>query len=205
MHININGKTIAYVSEPVNINISKEGLEITTDNIHASNDKVDSKVSHNDLTIGESIDEKPSFQYNLTVTDEIDQIDPMKIMENYIYFLKSIGAPLNYESWSNDFKLSEIKNSYDKFLSYIKDMIDNIGGWNNLTYQDMKNLGFEKWKLDSGEIIMLIPLYLYSLIPEGLEVISIFGEKIVYDGTNIDNDERLGLLAYGIMLSKGNS
>lgn len=70
---------------------------------------------------------------------------------------------------------------------------------------DRERLDFEKWKLDSGEIIMLIPLYLYSLIPEGLEVTSIFGEKIVYDGTNIDNDERLGLLAYGIMLSKGNS
>lgn len=159
------------------------------------------RTMYSDLVIGESIDEEPSFQYNLTVTNRIDF---MEIMENYIYFLKSIGAPLNYGSWSNDFKLSEIKNSYNKFLSYIKDMIDNIGGWDSLTYQDMKNLGFKEWKLDSGDNIMLIPLYIYSLIPEGLEVTSIFGQKIVYDGTNIDNDERFGLLAYGLPLPKEN-
>lgn len=202
MYININGKTIAELSEPVNIIIGKEEGKITIDNIAVSDDKNDSKDSHGDLTIGESIDEEPSFQYNLTVRNNID---PMKIMRNYIYFLKSIGAPLNYASWSNNFKLSEIRDGYDKFLSSIRVMIDNTGGWDNLTYQDMENLGFEKYNMVSGESIMLIPLYLHPLIPEGLKVTSIFGVNIVYDGTNIDNDERLGLLAYGLPLPKENS
>ena len=49
---------------------------------------------------------------------------------------------------------------------------------------------------------MWIPLWLFPLLPIGTEVISIFGDKIIYDGKNVNNDIRMGCIAYGIVPKK---
>jgi hypothetical protein len=48
-----------------------------------------------------------------------------------------------------------------------------------------------------GVGLRLIPLWLYSQIPLGMELTDIFGKKVIFDGTN-DKGTRLGCLAYGI-------
>lgn len=46
--------------------------------------------------------------------------------------------------------------------------------------------------------LYLIPLYLYPSLPIGITLTSIGGEEIVFDGSNIDTDNRFGCLAWGI-------
>lgn len=46
--------------------------------------------------------------------------------------------------------------------------------------------------------LYLIPLYLYPSLPIGITLTSINGEEIVFDGSNIDTDNRFGCLAWGI-------
>lgn len=43
--------------------------------------------------------------------------------------------------------------------------------------------------------LRLIPLYLYPSLPIGITLTSINGEEIVFDGSNIDTDNRFGCLA----------
>ncbi len=50
---------------------------------------------------------------------------------------------------------------------------------------------------------MLIPGYLYSFIPAGLDLYSISGEETEYlDYTELDSDCRFGCLAYGIHMQE---
>lgn len=67
-----------------------------------------------------------------------------------------------------------------------------------LTIAEAKELRFGRWTKDSD--LWLIPIWLYPLIPVGLELTSISGKKVVFDGKNIDTDTRFGCLAYGIEL-----
>nr|DAU11683.1 MAG TPA: hypothetical protein [Bacteriophage sp.] len=57
-----------------------------------------------------------------------------------------------------------------------------------------KNVAKEKNTLG----LYLIPLYLYPSLPIGITLIAIDGEEIVFDGSNIDTDNRFGCLAWGI-------
>lgn len=83
------------------------------------------------------------------------------------------------------------------FHEKLKEIID----WNNLTYPDMAFLGFKHHELQDHTEIMLIPLYLKPIVPIGLELFNIFGEKIVNDGHNI-SDNTHDFLIYGIKIDK---
>lgn len=50
----------------------------------------------------------------------------------------------------------------------------------------------------------MIPLYLYPSLPIGITLMSIGGEEIVFNGSNIDTDSRFGCIAYGIKPKKIN-
>lgn len=50
--------------------------------------------------------------------------------------------------------------------------------------------------------LRLIPLYLYPSLPIDITLMSIDGEEIVFDGSNIDTDTRFGCLAWGIKPKK---
>lgn len=74
----------------------------------------------------------------------------------------------------------------------IGDRID----FENLTKEQMFELGFKPWD-ESG--LMLIPGNLFSTIPEGLQVIDIFGEHETFSKETHDDDTRVGCLAYGLI------
>lgn len=95
--------------------------------------------------------------------------------------------------WSMDFCHQEITKAYKKVAEELKKHLD----WNNLTEEDCQELRFGKWEKESQ--LYLIPIWLYSAIPIGTKLTSIFGEEIVFDGSNIDKDNRFGCLAYGII------
>lgn len=73
--------------------------------------------------------------------------------------------------------------------------------WLNLTHEEALSLGFRPWSEDSQ--LLLVPSWLIPAIPEGIEFTNIDGTTFVYTATNADHDTRLGVLAYGLVLEKG--
>ena len=109
-------------------------------------------------------------------------------------FVTMINTTSHYKHYSNsDTIVNQMNNWFDEFNEELKKCID----FNALTECEMRKLGFKKY-----EDMMLIPLYLLPVLPIGFEVKSILGDKIVYDGTNLDDDSRAGMLAYGICPTK---
>ena len=142
------------------------------------------------------------------------------------WYANSVSETTQYESWDDEFCRKRIKKSTDALLDELKNHID----WDNLTEEEGYELRFRRWSsdkdideeidyvrkkgTDEAEIqrlvegfertkgLWLIPLYLLPIVPKGTELISICGEVVKYDGTNVDNDIRCGCIAYGIKLKK---
>lgn len=77
-----------------------------------------------------------------------------------------------------------------------------------LTVAQMSALGFQKWDVQArmprrggrtipSSSIYLIPLWMWFAIPPTLQVIGIDGESC--RGAEMDNDNRAGFLAYGLL------
>lgn len=115
-----------------------------------------------------------------------------EIVNCLTWYANKVSETTQYKSWSNEFCRKEIEESTGKFLNELRKLID----FSNLTREEAVELRFGKWEENSD--LYLIPLYLLPIIPIGTELICINGEKIIYDGTNVDNDIRFGCIAYGI-------
>ena len=117
-----------------------------------------------------------------------------EIINCFTYLANRVAETTEY-NWNSDFCKKEIKEATEKVIEELKKHIN----WDNLTKQDCIELRFRKWD-DSN--LYLIPLYLFPIIPIGLKVYCIDGDEIINDGTNLDNDNRFGCIAYGIKVEK---
>lgn len=63
----------------------------------------------------------------------------------------------------------------------------------NLPHEKLKNMGLGLWK--TGHY--LYPREWYDFIPEGYEVVDIFGDREPFKHGETDTDQRCGVLAYG--------
>lgn len=106
-----------------------------------------------------------------------------KVAETVIY----------HPHWSVDFSLKYITEAHNKVAEELKKHLE----WDNLTEEDCQELRFGKWSEESQ--LYLIPMWLYSAMPVGTKLTSILGEEIIFDGTNVDTENRFGCLAYGII------
>ena len=99
----------------------------------------------------------------------------------------------NY-GWSDDFSSERIKEIPDVFSK--RDYFRKVDP-NEMSIEQLENLGFKKWDDKSG--LMLIPLYLYPFLKDGLMCASISDiEARHIKVSDIDTDNRFGCLAYGI-------
>lgn len=91
----------------------------------------------------------------------------------------------------------DIRSAWGTFCNSVKgsDCID----WKNLTLEEARELRFRKW--DESDLY-LIPIWLYPMIPDNLELTSIGGNKARKE--DIDSDTRFGVLAWGLILKGGN-
>lgn len=102
-----------------------------------------------------------------------------------------------YASWSDDFAASQIRNiAFDLKNSGKCDSFFNIQP-SEMTDSQLEDLGFGKWSEDTP--MRLIPLWMLPFLAEKLEVEDINGEKSVVVTKDIDNDNRFGCLAYGVI------
>lgn len=93
-------------------------------------------------------------------------------------------------SWNDKFARKYATEALDKFVENLKweDVV-------NMTRDELYQLGFGNW--DGGKLLLL-PLYLYDLVPDGTTLYSISGRASVKGTDSIDMDTRFGCLAYGI-------
>lgn len=117
----------------------------------------------------------------------------------FITYANRIAESIQYTNWSDEFAREEVRSTTNNFLSALRKEVD----FDHLSREDVINLGFRIWDTDdSSKELYLIPMYLLPIIPAGTEVVCITGERIIYDGKNMDNDNRFGYLAYGIEFDK---
>lgn len=93
-----------------------------------------------------------------------------------------------YDSWSDEFKLSEMKEAYNKFRELKID-------FKKYTTNELIELGFSKWDED----LLLMPLWAYNICEDGIELTSISGDNAICGKDNIDTDVRYGCIAYGFL------
>lgn len=117
------------------------------------------------------------------------------ILQNFL--AKQLSGKLNY--LENEWWQKNAITGVD-ILDKTKDFKLTIEDFNSLSVDDAKNLGFSKWS-DEFENLYLIPSYLWRFIPSGLDVRDFDNNTVIYDSfEQLDNDERFGCLAYGLII-----
>ena len=112
------------------------------------------------------------------------------------HLLGKLSSHLNFgHEVKIDFE--DLKKEVDKEIPISKE------SFYELNIEEAKNIGFSLWS-DEQPNLYLIPGYLYKFLPEGMELISISGEKKIVGKDYIDNDTRFGCLAFGIELKGAN-
>lgn len=119
-----------------------------------------------------------------------------EIMNCLTWYANQVAQTVQYP-WSDDLCRKEIKEAHKKFIEEIKKHID----FYHLTKEEATELRFGRWSDDMPDLY-LIPLWLLPAVPIGIELTTIFGNKVVYDGTNVDKDIRYGCIAYGIEIKE---
>lgn len=99
--------------------------------------------------------------------------------------------------WDANFSAKYIEESFKDFIDFYKKNPQEIPDFKAKTTQELKVFGFKKF---SQTGIILIPLYLKQILPQDMEVVSIFGDKTKL--SEVDNDNRAGVLAYGFYLNE---
>lgn len=108
-----------------------------------------------------------------------------------------VAQTVQYDTWSDEFCRRMTKDVYNSFINELKKHID----LKHITREEAVELGFTMWSHETPDLY-LIPLYLLPIIPVGTKLTSISGDKVIYDGTNIDKDILFGCLAYGIKIDE---
>ncbi|MFA5378180.1 MAG: hypothetical protein WC455_20675 [Dehalococcoidia bacterium] len=107
--------------------------------------------------------------------------------------LKRAGEIMAYSNWGAEFSYRQITE-----LKHHEALEDARGiDPNNLTREQALDLGFGRW--EDGNPLLLIPIFLLPFLAETFDYMSFTGER----GTtrdNMDNDNRYGCLAYGVVL-----
>ena len=154
-------------------------------------------------------------------------MDRGKLTNYFIWLVNRCSESFTYTNWSDEHAREDVDKAFYSALDCIKREIDwkeltdddcnflRFGRWSNeedarqeiednrklLERGEMTQEKFDKEKyiLELTANLRLIPLYLYTLLPKGLELICIDGSKHIVGKEYIDMDSRLGRLAYGII------
>lgn len=118
-----------------------------------------------------------------------------EIMDCFTWYANKVAETVQYESWSNEFCRKENEVNTHMFLEELNEHIN----WDTLTREEARELRFVVYSDDTPNLF-LIPLYILPILPIGTELVSINGNRIIYDDSNVDKDTRYGCLAFGIVI-----
>lgn len=93
----------------------------------------------------------------------------------------------------------------EKLKRFHKSVASQIS-WDELTVEDVRNLGFLYYDSESvGDYeLYLIPAYLHAVIPEGITLHTIYGESFQYDPVHTPYTTFYGFMAYGVLIKSTN-
>ena len=116
------------------------------------------------------------------------------IIQDHLTWLANQVAESYLHSKNPEHTHKDIQEACKKFYDSLRKTtkID----WENMDLQTAKELRFARWDEDSD--LSLIPIWLYPMIPNDLELTSIGGRKAFVK--DIDTDIRYGVLAWGIYI-----
>jgi hypothetical protein len=102
-----------------------------------------------------------------------------------------------YKNWGDDFAAKQIRNFPEELMS--QNSGPDFFGIQpaDLTEAEMVDLGFGKWSKETP--MRLIPLWLFPFLADEMETECIDGEKKTLKKADMDNDNRFGCLAYGVV------
>jgi hypothetical protein len=110
--------------------------------------------------------------------------------------LTRVGESLSYESWSNDFRLTNIQDIHKTLKKWEEESGSFKIDPTDLSFEEMIELGFGSWSEESP--MRLIPIWLFPFLADEFESESISGSKHS-KLSEIDNDHRFGCLTYGVV------
>jgi hypothetical protein len=104
-----------------------------------------------------------------------------------------------YESWGDDFAAKQIRK-FPEELAEHKNGGDYFGIQPaKMNDAQLQELGFGRWS--EGNLMRLIPLWLMPFLADEIETECIDGKKKLTKKSEMDNDNRFGCLAYGVIPS----
>lgn len=117
------------------------------------------------------------------------------VFANYKRLLSNLVANVvSFDSWTDEYSLSEIKGLYSKLIEEFKDV-----DFTQFTMEELKEFDFQMWDDD----IILMPVWALDCLPEGAEVYSINGDSRIYSKSKpLGKDSRFGASAYGFSKSQ---
>lgn len=124
---------------------------------------------------------------------QLTTFDKAKAIRNSL--LLRVGESLSYESWSNNFRLTNIQNVHKTLRIWEEEYGSFKIDPTDLSFEEMIELGFGS--LSENSTMRLIPIWLFPFLADEFESTSILGSKH-YKLSEIDNDHRSGYLAYGV-------
>lgn len=110
--------------------------------------------------------------------------------------LTRVGEALTYESWSDSFRIENLKDIHATLTRWEKAHGSFKINPQDLSYEEMKELGFAVW--DKENPIRLIPIWLFPFLCDEFESESIDGTKHT-TLAEVNNDHRFGCIAYGVV------
>ena len=151
-------------------------------------------------------------------------------VNNTLQWLANKIACVQVYNWDEVYKMKSVNDAWQKVQEQFKKDIDwnaltesqcnalHFGIWQNEENIE-EEISCLQSELDKGHLtkmefeekvanekntlgLRLIPLYLYPSLPIGITLISLDGEEIVFNGSNIDTDVRFGCIAWGIKPKK---
>ena len=114
-----------------------------------------------------------------------------EVINNLTWLVNKLSEEYVYKWNDNNTK------SFDMFYDELKKNIDVT----KLTKEEAEKLRFRRWSEEQLNLY-LFPLWIVPIIPEGLEVTCIYGEKVKYEKDRMDNDIKFGCVAYGIEINE---
>ena len=122
----------------------------------------------------------------------------------HLTWLANKAAEWNtYTNWTGDLVKKEVEEAFKTFYkSLMSEKNAHLVDLSKLSVQELKVMRFKRWDEDMPNL-WLIPLWFVPLIRPGTELVSISGNRFVYDGSKplsemIDMDIRFGCIAWGI-------
>jgi len=118
----------------------------------------------------------------------------MAKFEDLVYVLartlNTSACVSQYEGWGGDFSKKEIKESFGQLKEWAnKEKLD----FSKMDNKELRSLGFAKWDADNQ---YMVPLWALGMLPKGMELTDINGEKAVVGKDPLDNDIRFGCIPY---------